>query len=153
MTTFSVKVPEDKSNLQPHPSVQPKARGLLHMERKYIAHHIRRNDSGLEHLIASIQPKKYSKDYPKRSKDSKPEQRNPEAPESARWPSSEVLDACRTRLKSTRGLVGSGAMRLFAGVEYSRIRDGIWHVPYPLVPTQLGVELVDIQGNYSIRLE
>ena len=76
--------PEDRNDPQPDPSVQPKARGLLHMEREYIAHHIRRKDSGLEHLIASIQPKKYSKDYPKRSKDSKPEQRNPEAPESAR---------------------------------------------------------------------
>ena len=58
--------------------------GLLHVEREYIAYHIRREDSGLEHLIASSHPKKYSKDYLKCSKDSKPEQRNPEAPESAR---------------------------------------------------------------------
>ena len=35
-------------------SVQPKARGLLHMEREYIAHHIRRRNSGQEHLIASM---------------------------------------------------------------------------------------------------
>ena len=44
------------------------------MESEYIAHHIRRKDSGLEHLIASMPPRKYSKDYPKRSMDSKPEQ-------------------------------------------------------------------------------
>ena len=43
--------------------IQPKARGLLHMEREFIAHHIKEDDSGLEHLIASMQPIKYSKDY------------------------------------------------------------------------------------------
>ena len=74
MTSFSIKDPEDKSNPQPDPSVQPKARGLLHMEREYIAHHIRRRDSGLEHLIASFQPKKFSEDYPKHLADSRPEQ-------------------------------------------------------------------------------
>ena len=54
------------------------------MEHEYIAHHIRRKDSGIEHLIASIQPRKYSEDYPKRSTDSKPEQWIPEALESTR---------------------------------------------------------------------
>ena len=39
---------------------------------------------GHEHLIASMQSEKYSEDYSKRSKDSKPEQRNPEASESTR---------------------------------------------------------------------
>ena len=38
------------------------------MEREYIAHHIRRKNSGLEHLIASTQPRKYSEDYSMRSK-------------------------------------------------------------------------------------
>ena len=37
---------------------------------------------GQEHLIASMQPGKYSEDYSKHSKDSKPKQRNPEASES-----------------------------------------------------------------------
>ena len=46
--------------------IQPKARGLLHMERESIAHHIK-EDSGLEHLIASMQPRKYSKDYSEHS--------------------------------------------------------------------------------------
>ena len=69
----------DRNDPQPDPSVQPKAWGLLHMEREYIAHHIRRRNSGLEHLIASMQPGKYSEDYSRRSKDSKPEQWIPEA--------------------------------------------------------------------------
>ena len=36
------------------------------MEREFIAHHIK-DDSGLDHLIASMQPRKYSKDYLKHS--------------------------------------------------------------------------------------
>ena len=79
---FSKKDPEDKSNPQPDPSAQPKARGLLHMEHENIAHHIRRRDSGPEQIIASMQPRKYSEDYSKRLKDSKPEQWIPEALES-----------------------------------------------------------------------
>ena len=54
------------------------------MEREYVAHHIRKRDSGLEHLIASMQPEKYSKDHSKHSRDSKPELRIPEALESTR---------------------------------------------------------------------
>ena len=34
------KDPDDRFGPQLDPSVQPKARGLLHMEREYIAHHI-----------------------------------------------------------------------------------------------------------------
>jgi len=37
------------------------------MEREFITHHIKEDDSGLEHLIASMQPRKYSKDYSKHS--------------------------------------------------------------------------------------
>ena len=39
------------------------------MERKFIAHHTKEDDSGLEHLIASIQPRKYMKHYSKHSKE------------------------------------------------------------------------------------
>ena len=81
---FSKKGLEDRNDPQPDPSVQPKARGLLHMEREYIAHHIKRKNSGLEHLIASIQPRKYSEDYPKRSANSKSGQWTPEASKSTR---------------------------------------------------------------------
>ena len=37
------------------------------MEREFIAHHIKEDDSELEHLIASMQPKKYLKKYLKHS--------------------------------------------------------------------------------------
>ena len=39
---------------------------------------------GQKHLIASMQPGKYSKDYSKHSKDSRPEQWNPEVTKSTR---------------------------------------------------------------------
>ena len=35
------------------------------MEREFIAHHIKEDDLGLEHLIASMQPRKYSENYSK----------------------------------------------------------------------------------------
>ena len=44
-----------------------------------IAHHIRRRDSGLEHLIALSHPKKYSEDYSKLSTNSRSKQWVPEA--------------------------------------------------------------------------
>ena len=53
--------------------------GCSVMEREYIMHHIRRRNLGLEHLIASMQLGKYSEDYSRRSKNSKPEQWIPEA--------------------------------------------------------------------------
>ena len=37
------------------------------MEREFIAHHIKEDNSGLEHLIALTLPKKYSEDYSKHS--------------------------------------------------------------------------------------
>ena len=51
------------------------------MEGEYIAHHIRRRNSGLEHLIASMQLKKHSNDCTKHSKDSELELSAPEVPE------------------------------------------------------------------------
>ena len=127
--TFFKNRPEDRIDPQPDPLVQPKAWGLLHMEREYIAHHIRRRNSGLEHLIASMQPGKYSEDYSRRSKDFKTEQWIPEALESTRWTSSEVLNACRTRLRRARGLVRPGAAGLLTGAEYSRVGSTAWVRP------------------------
>ena len=66
--TFFKNRPEDRNDPQPDPPVQPKARGLLHMEHEYIAHHILRKNSGLVHLIVSMQSKKHSEDYSKHSK-------------------------------------------------------------------------------------
>ena len=51
------------------------------MEGEYIAHHIRRRNSGLEHLIALLQPTKHSNDCTKHSKDSEIELSAPEVPE------------------------------------------------------------------------
>ena len=47
--------------------------------------------------------------------------------------------------------VKPGATGLLTGVEYSRVKDSTWHVPYPLVITRLGIELVDIQGKLLDR--
>ena len=45
---------KDWSDAQPDSAIQPKAGGLLHMEREYFAHHIW--ISGIKHLTASKQP-------------------------------------------------------------------------------------------------
>ena len=39
---------------------------------------------------------------------------------------SQVLDACRTRLRRARGLVRPGAAGLLIGIECSRVRDSSW---------------------------
>ena len=67
------------------------------MEHEFIVHHIN-EDSGLEHLIASMQPKKYSEDYLKHLTEHSKYLKT----------TSEVLDACRTRLRRARGLVRPG---------------------------------------------
>ena len=105
---FSKNRPEDRNDPQPDPSVQPKARGLLHMEREHITHHISRRNSELEHLIVSMQLGKYSEDYSRHSKDFEPVQWSRKVLESTRWTSSEVLNACKTRLRRARGLVRPG---------------------------------------------
>ena len=139
--TFFKSRPEERNDPQPDPSIQPKARGLLHMEREYITHLIKRKNSGLEHLIASMQPGKYSEDYSRQTKDFKPEQWIPKALESTRWTSSEVLKTCRTRLRRARGLVRLGAVGLLTGVEYSRVGSTACVHPAPSVTTRTAVEL------------
>ena len=123
------------------------------MEREYIAHYIRRRDSGLEHLIASMQPRKYSQDYSKHSKDSKPEQWTPDALKSTRRTSSEALDACSTRLRRAPGLVRSETTGLLIGIECFGIRGSTWTTPRRLVSTRTAVELAGVQGNYSTHSE
>ena len=46
---------KDWSDPQPDSAIQPKAQGLLHMEREYFTHHIWSRFRGLEHLTASKQ--------------------------------------------------------------------------------------------------
>ena len=51
-----------------------------HLQGEFIARHIYvKTDSGLEHLIASMQPRKHSEDYTKHSMDSENERPIPEA--------------------------------------------------------------------------
>ena len=58
---------------------------------------------------------------------------------------SQVLDACRTRLRRARGLVRPGVAGLLIGIECSRERDSLWMYLTSLVTTQLGVELAAVQ--------
>ena len=51
---------------QSHSIIQHNAQGLLHIEREFIAHYIK-YDSGFQHLMASMQTRKYSEDYLKHS--------------------------------------------------------------------------------------
>ena len=62
------------------------------MEREFITHHIK-EDSGLEHLIDSMQPRKYSEDYSKHSMDFRIE-----------WWSPKVVEALGNIFRSTRHL-------------------------------------------------
>ena len=55
--------------------------------------------------------------------------------------SSQVLDACRTRLRRARGLVRPGAAGLLIGIEYFRVRDSSWIYLISFVTTRIGVEL------------
>ena len=88
-----------------------------------------------------MQPGKYSEDYSRRSKDSRLEQWIPEALESTRRTSSEVLNACRTRLRRARGLVRPGAAGLLTGIEYSRVWSTAWVHLTSTVTTRTAVEL------------
>ena len=58
---------------------------------------------------------------------------------------SQVLDACRTRLRRARGLVRPGAARLLIGIECFRVRDGSWVYLTSLVTTRIGIELAAVQ--------
>src|SRR6185312_8488725 len=59
--------------------------------------------------------------------------------------SSQVLDACRTRLRRARGLVRPRAAGLLIGIECSRVRDRSWMYLTSLVTTRIGVELAAVQ--------
>ena len=58
---------------------------------------------------------------------------------------SQVLDACKTRLRRAWGLVRPGAAGLFIGIEYSRVRDSSWMYLISIVTTRIGVELAVVQ--------
>ena len=64
---------------------------------------------------------------------------------------SQVLDACRTRLRA-RGLVRPGAAGLLVGIEYSRVRDSTWMYLTSFVTTRIGIELVAVQRKLPDRI-
>src|SRR6185503_17974101 len=59
--------------------------------------------------------------------------------------SSQVLDACRTKLRRARVLVRPGAAGLLIGIECSRVRASLWMYLTSLVTTRIGVELAAVQ--------
>ena len=94
--------------------------------------------------IWSASSRKYLEDYSmKLFEDS---ERSSEHPKHSKTPS-EVLDACRTRLRRARGLVRPGTAGLPTGAECSRVGKSTWICPTSFVSTRIGVELVDILGN------
>ena len=62
---------------------------------------------------------------------------------------SQVLDACRTRLRRARGLVRPGATGLLIDIECSRVRDSSWMYLTSFVTTRIGVELAAVQRKLS----
>ena len=117
-------------------------------------------DSGLEHLIASMQPKKHSEDYTKTlvglrgwttcsrgTRNIRLHGQKTRSSRSTRRTSSEVHDAFKTRLRRAPGLVRPGTAGLLIRMKYSRVGDDAWSYPTSFVPTRIGVELVNGLGN------
>ena len=79
--------------------------------------------SGLEHLTASKQPEVLEGllDISEGKT-----QKQPEGCSDYLKTPSQVLDACRTRLRRARGLVRPGATGQLIGIECSRVRDSSW---------------------------
>jgi len=103
--------------------------------------------SGLEHLIASEHPEVLggllvvSEGRPRRHYDYLKYSKT----------TSQVLDACRTRLRRARGLVRPGAARLLIGLECSRVRNISWMYLTSFVTTRIGVELATVQRKLLDR--
>ena len=135
---------KDWSDPQPNSAIQPKARGLLHMECEYFTHHIWSRFRGL----STLQPRsnqKYLEDY------STYQKKGPEVTRRTFWllevleDAHQVLDACRTRLWRARGLVRPGVAGLLIGIECSRIRGSLWMYLISFVTTRISVELAVVQ--------
>ena len=58
---------------------------------------------------------------------------------------SQVIDACRTRLRRAQGLVIPETAGLLIGIKCSRVRDSSWMYLTSLVTTRIGVELAAVQ--------
>ena len=135
---------KDWSDPQPDSATQPKARGLLHIEREYFTHHIWSRFRGL----STSQPRsnqKYLEDYSTYLKE------GPEAIRRTFWllevleDDYQVLDACRTQLRRARGLVRSRVVGLLICIECSRVRDSSWIYLISFVTNRIGIELAAVQ--------
>ena len=58
---------------------------------------------------------------------------------------SQVLDACRTRLRRAQGLVRPGTAGLLIDIECSRVRDSSWMYLTSFVTIRIGIELAAVQ--------
>ena len=134
---------KDWSDPQSDSAIQPKARGLLHMECEYFAHHIWSRFRGL----STSQPRsnhEYLEDYSAHQKE------DSEATRRMFWlfevleDAVQVLDACRTQLQRARGLVRPGTAGLLTGIECSRVRDSSWMYLISFVTTLIGVVLAAV---------
>ena len=65
---------------------------------------------------------------------------------------SQVLDACRTRLRRAWGLVRPWTTGLLIGIECSRVRDSSWMYLTSLVTTRIGIELATVQRKLPDRV-
>ena len=135
---------KDWSDPQPDSAIQPKARGLLHMEREYFAHHIWSKFRGL----STSQPQSNQKYLRTTRRIWRRAKKQPEGCSDylkySKTPG-HVLDACRTRLWRARGLVRPRAAGLLIGIEFSRVRDSAWMYLTSFVTTRIGVELAAVQ--------
>ena len=66
--------------------------------------------------------------------------------------SSQVPNACRTRLQRARGLVRPGTAGLLIGIECSIVRDSTWMYLTSFVTTRIGVELAAVQRKLPDRV-
>jgi hypothetical protein len=65
---------------------------------------------------------------------------------------SQVLDACRNRLRRARELVRPEIVGLLIGIEYSRVMDSSGMYLTSPVTTQIGVELAAVQRKLPDRV-
>ena len=63
---------------------------------------------------------------------------------------SQVLDACRTRLRRAWELVRPETAGLLIDIEYSRVRDSSWIYLTSFVTTRIGIELAAVQWKLSV---
>ena len=148
---WKINKEKDWSDPQPDSAIQPKAWGLLHMEREYFAHHIwSRSQAWAPHSLEANRST-WRTTWRIWRKDQKQPEGHSGYLKYSKTPS-QVLDAYKTWLRRGRGLVRPGAAGLLIGIECSRVRDSSWMYLTSFVTTRIGVVLAAVQENYPIVL-